>query len=235
MSTTKQTIEKIQTILKSAGLYTHDIDGIAGEKTLVAVQSAISATCQPDAPTVDAPVIAVPTPTPPTVTPPAKPKGGDISANFNLSELVHSNSAVIYKLNNTPSAAHKQNLIEATINLFQPIRDILGQPMDISSGYRSKAVNAKVGGSASSAHSIGFAIDFKSDKFGSSTDIVKHLAKELKARNIKFDQMILEFPNAEKTWVHIGYKNGAGKQRGEIKTAKRGRDGKAVYTLGIHA
>lgn len=234
MSTEKQTIKDIQTLLKSAGHYSKNIDGIAGEKTLLAVQAALADKCEPTADAPVPPYVTMPETNLPPVATPVPPKQGDVTANFNMSELLHSNAAVIYKLNNTPSAQHKQNLIDAAVNLFQPIRDILGQPMNISSGYRSKVVNDKVGGSATSAHSFGYAIDFVAPKFGTTTEIVRFLAKELKARGIKYDQMILEFPNTDNSWVHIGYKNGTGKQRGEIKTATRGRNGKPVYTLGIH-
>ena len=47
--------------------------------------------------------------------------------------------------------------------VFQPIRDHFGVPIRISSGYRSKDLNTAVGGSLSSQHCTGEAIDIDMD------------------------------------------------------------------------
>lgn len=91
----------------------------------------------------------------------------------------------------------------------------------------------QVSGSATSAHSYGFAIDFTAPKFGNTRKIAATLAKELKARGIKFDQLILEFPDDRKTWIHLGYKSPSGKQRGQLLTAVK-RGGRTVYLSGLH-
>lgn len=70
-----------------------------------------------------------------------------ISQNFYLSELIKSETAVRFGINNMPSKEHKQHLIESTIYLWQPTRDLLKFPMIVSSGYRSGLLNNKVGGS----------------------------------------------------------------------------------------
>lgn len=140
-----------------------------------------------------------------------------VTKNFHLSELVHSNTAVRLGIKNIPSQDHQANLITACHALFQPMRDALGQSVLISSGYRSPAVNKAVGGSTTSAHSVGYAIDFISPKFGTPREIATFLAKELPIRGIKFDQIILEFDS----WVHIGFKTRDGRQRNEVLTAKK--------------
>ncbi|RSN77913.1 D-Ala-D-Ala carboxypeptidase family metallohydrolase [Acinetobacter haemolyticus] len=142
-----------------------------------------------------------------------------VTKNFTLAELLHSNTAVRKGIKNVPTTDHQANLITACHELFQPIRDALGKSVLISSGYRSIAVNNAVGGSKSSAHCVGFAIDFISPSFGTPADVAKFLATELPKRGIKFDQIILEFDS----WVHIGYKNQAGEQRGQVLTAKKVR------------
>ena len=155
-----------------------------------------------------------------------------VSKNFHLSELTHSNTAVRLNIDNTPSELHIQHLEAACVNLWQPARDLLDKPMLISSGYRSPKVNKRVGGSATSAHSIGYAIDFTCPKFGSPRKVAEHLVRELNGRGIKFDQLILEFPETTSSWVHLGYKNGAGQQRGQVLTAKK-QNGKTVYLSGL--
>lgn len=155
-----------------------------------------------------------------------------ITENFHFSELIHSNTAVRKNIPNVPTAQHKANLIQATKQLFQPMRELLGHAVLISSGYRSQAVNQAVGGSATSAHSVGFAIDFTCPKFGNPRKIAEFLSKELPKRGIKFDQLILEFPDSPSAWIHLGFKARDGRQRGQILTAKKVR-GKTKYFSGL--
>ena len=155
-----------------------------------------------------------------------------ITKNFSLAELTHSNKAKAHGISNVPNDTHKANLIASAKNLWQPVRDILGVPMIVSSGYRSPALNRAVGGSATSAHSHGFAIDFTAPKFGNTRAIAKKLATELKAQGIKFDQLILEFPDSAGSWIHLGYKSPSGKQRGQLLTAVK-RGGRTVYLSGL--
>lgn len=151
-----------------------------------------------------------------------------ITENFTLAELLHSNTAVRLGIENTPSKEHQSNIILACKELFQPVRDLLGKPILISSGYRSEATNKAVGGSTTSAHSFGYAIDFISPKFGTPKQIATYLASELARKEIKFDQIILEFDS----WVHIGFKSRTGQQRGQVLTAKKVK-GKTQYFNGV--
>ena len=204
-----QHIMTAQQALKDAG-FLGAVDGIFGKDSLDAVNAAIKATGFE----------------------PVELPEGQITANFKMSELTHSNTAVAKKLSNKPSTAHEQNLVAAAINLFQPVRELLGQPMVINSGYRSPTVNKAVGGSATSAHSIGYAIDFVCPKFGNTVKIAKFLVEKLYTQKIGFDQLILEFPNTDSTWIHLGYKNGNGDQRRQILTAKKIK-GKTEYFPGL--
>ena len=212
MSKTKE----LQQLLKEHNLYDGEIDGVIGDKTLTAVTSLL-----PKRTTV-------------SVVQANKVANEDqITANFYMSELTHSNTAVNRGINNIPSALHKKNLIEATKNLFQPTRDLLGAAMLISSGYRSPALNRAVGGSSTSAHSYGLAIDFTCPSFGNTRKIASYLLSEFKKRGIKFDQLILEFPDSGSSWIHLGYKSPSGSQRNQVLTAVK-QGGKTTYLSGLH-
>lgn len=137
-----------------------------------------------------------------------------ITKNISLNELLASNTAKKHNIDNTPSQTILQNLIDASVNLYQPVRDILGVPILISSGYRCHALNKAVGGSSTSAHMAGFAIDFKAPKFGTPKLIVPYIVKKLKEKGIGFDQAIIEYPKSPNSWVHLGYKHPSGRQRG---------------------
>ena len=204
-------IKKAQEELKKANLYKGDIDGDFGKSSYEAVVKAINST--------DVKEEEVITP-------------DRVTTDFTLGELTHSNTAVARGISNEPIAIHKDNLIEAANKLFQPVRDLLGHPMVISSGYRSEAVNKAVGGSSSSAHSVGYAIDFSCKGFGSTTEIAKFLVKELYTNKLGFDQLILEFPDTDSTWIHLGYKSPSDAQRHQVLTAKK-VNGRTMYYNGL--
>lgn len=157
---------------------------------------------------------------------------GYITPNFSFAELVKSATAKRLGIDNTPNDVHKNNLIVSVIHLFQPVRELLGVPVLINSGYRSATVNKMVGGSPTSAHCMGFAIDFVAPKFGNTRQITNFLATELVARGIGFDQIILEFPDSANSWIHLGYKDRHGRQRGQLLTATK-QGGKTVYLQGL--
>lgn len=205
---------EIQTKLKEHGLYNGKLDGISGPLTEQAVREGITKGICTDKDLYDC-------------------QNPLVTDNFRYSELIHSNTAERFGIDNIPNAQHKANLIESCTRLWQPARDILGKSMLISSGYRSPALNKKVGGSNTSAHSIGCAIDFTCPSFGTPRAIANKLAQEFKTRGIKFDQIILEFPDSTSSWVHLGYKNQKGEQRCELLTAIK-RNGKTNYISGLH-
>lgn len=151
-----------------------------------------------------------------------------ITANFTLGELLYSGTAVRLGLKNIPNDVQLAHLKESAHGLFQKVRDVLNQPIQINSGFRCDAVNKAVGGSKTSAHCNGYAIDFVCPKFGTPFEIAVFLARELPKKGFKFDQIILEFDS----WVHIGFKNTEGMQRGQVLTAKK-VGGKTVYFSGV--
>ena len=122
-----------------------------------------------------------------------------LSANFTLSELTKSQTAVRKNIKNEPSTAHVENLIHLAETVLQPVRDHFGKSVVISSGYRSPELCEAIGSSAKSQHAKGEAADFEIpgvDNMQLATWINK---------NTDFDQLILEFyepgdPNSG--WVH---------------------------------
>lgn len=158
-----------------------------------------------------------------------------LSKNFTLSELLISQTAARHGIDNYPTVPHQANLQRLAAGLLQPVRDLLGVPILISSGYRSETLNTKIKGSKTSAHSIGFAADFTAPSYGDPHQIVTALAHLLPKHGIKFDQLILEFynPKTGQGWVHIGLYNRAMQQRNQVLTAKRRADGSTEYLEGV--
>ena len=151
-----------------------------------------------------------------------------LSKDFTLEELVLSQTAAREGIDNTPSDLVGQHLQELVTDLLQPIRDLLGVPIVVSSGYRSVALNASIGGVATSAHCYGYAADITAPAFGNPRALANWLIVNLPKHGIKWDQIIWEFGD----WVHVAIKSAGGQQRGQVLTAKR-VNGKAQYFNGI--
>ena len=80
----------------------------------------------------------------------------NLSKNFTLDELIVTSTSG----SNIPPGIHKEKLLYVANYLAQPIRDRWGVVI-VNSGYRSEAVNAAIGGSKTSQHPRGEAIDIR--------------------------------------------------------------------------
>jgi zinc D-Ala-D-Ala carboxypeptidase len=98
------------------------------------------------------------------------------------------------------------------------LRLYLNIPIRISSGFRCVQVNRKIGGSTSSQHCKGEAMDIKIDAKGF------YFIKD----KLEFDQLIWEFGNDEQpSWVHVSYKKSRNRKQ-VLKATKR--NGKTIYS-----
>lgn len=76
-----------------------------------------------------------------------------------MNELTHSITADNHQIDNTPSDDVAENLRILAKEILQPIRDCVGQPIIITSGYRCDKLNELVGGVKNSYHRTGQAAD----------------------------------------------------------------------------
>lgn len=77
-----------------------------------------------------------------------------ITKNFTLEELYASDTARAKGINNRPTTEAIGNLTRLAYCLLQPLRDKLGKPIIITSGYRSQALNKAIGGTPTSQHCL---------------------------------------------------------------------------------
>lgn len=146
-----------------------------------------------------------------------------LSKNLSLAEVIRSESAKRKGISNTPNEEHLKQLTLLAQYVFQPIRDHFLVPIHISSGYRSPELNKAVGGSSTSQHSKGQAIDIDND----NSKITNKQIFEFIKNNLDFDQLIWEFGNeANPDWVHVSYVKG--KNRKQILKAIK-KNGKTSY------
>lgn len=126
-----------------------------------------------------------------------------LSSHFTLDELTNSQTAARMGIDNTPDEPTIERLKQTCYGL-EEVRKLLGEkPILISSGYRSVALNAAVGGQPGSQHLLGQAVDFTCPTYGTPAQIIS----AIRASDIQYDQVILEFYNPEKKtgWVHISF------------------------------
>lgn len=147
-----------------------------------------------------------------------------ISKYVTYAEVTKSNQATALKLANIPNATQLNNLRLVCSNVFDKVREHFGKPIGISSGFRSVELNAKIGGSKTSQHCEGKALDVDGDLYGgiSNKDLFYYIKE-----NCIFDQLIWEFGSENAPdWVHVSYNEG--KNRGQVLRALKS-GGKTIY------
>ena len=125
-----------------------------------------------------------------------------LSKNFTLEEMV----ATSHKgLQDTPTLEVVQNLQKLCVLVLQPLRDTIGAPVYINSGYRSKRLNARVGGVPNSRHLQGRAADIHCDNL----DYAKVIFDILRQNpNVAYTYIGRPTPNPSREgggscWVHV--------------------------------
>jgi zinc D-Ala-D-Ala carboxypeptidase len=121
-----------------------------------------------------------------------------ISKHITIEEATYSAKAVANKISNVPNESQLEAMQLVAEKLFEPLRVWYGKPIKINSFFRNLEVNKLVGGSATSQHCKGEAIDISA---GSKTENKKLF--DYVCKNLHFDQCINEY---NFTWVHISYK-----------------------------
>ncbi|MBF8722712.1 D-Ala-D-Ala carboxypeptidase family metallohydrolase [Pseudomonas guariconensis] len=141
-----------------------------------------------------------------------------ITPHFTLAEMTVSQIAAREGLDNKPGPQALANL-DLLCQALEGVRALCRAPVLISSGFRSQAVNQRVGGARNSAHLSGLAADFTVVEIEPREVVQRILASDL-----VFDQLILEYDS----WVHLAVAVQA--PRREVLTARRGTG----YLPGLH-
>ena len=149
--------------------------------------------------------------------------------HFWLSEFLRSDTAVRHGLDNMPDAREVGNVINVLVPGMQRVRNSLGVPVQITSGYRSQAVERALkrkpdSWRSGSQHAEGLAADFVAPQFGTCRSIVKYLME--RSGEIRFDQLIYEG-----SWVHVSF--AADRPRSEVLTAHFMAGGAVSYSKGL--
>jgi len=112
-----------------------------------------------------------------------------LTPHFTLEELCKTSTGIA----NKPTAIQIKRLTQLAKHILEPIRAKFGA-FTPNSAFRNFKVNKAVGGSPSSQHTRGEAVDITHPKVSP-----KELATWIK-NNLQYDQLILE-----DGWVHVSY------------------------------
>jgi len=153
----------------------------------------------------------------------------NLTANFTLSEMIKSETALRHNMDNTPGEKEIENLKRLAEKVLQPVREHYQRGVKVNSGYRAPAVNQKVGGSPTSDHCKGQASDIEIPGVANA-DLATWITE-----NLEFTQVILEFYTQgvpDSGWVHVSYDPENLKK--QALTAVK-QNGKTVYLPGLVA
>ena len=139
-----------------------------------------------------------------------------LSQHFTLEEFTYSQTASRFGLDMTPTDEHLENLRALCLCMLEPLRlqlmHILNKEVGIriTSGYRPRVLNERIGGAKNSQHQFGEAADIV--VVGLTPLEVCQVVKN-HGGTIPFDQLIHEFGS----WTHVSYKRKGG-NRGQCLT-----------------
>lgn len=139
-----------------------------------------------------------------------------LSKYFDLEEFLVSESAARLGISNVPTSGIHLRL-ERLAETMDEVRELLGHPVIITSGYRSEALNRAVGGVMTSDHIKGLAADFICPRFGPPAVV----CKAIRDSGIQFRQLINEFNK----WTHIAI---------PLSPDDGGREVLSIFTPGIY-
>ena len=125
----------------------------------------------------------------------------NITMHFTIDELYASQTAKARGIKNKPGVPEIINLVYLAAYVLEPLREAMGEPIKIGSGYRCPALNRAVGGVANSQHMKGQAADLCIDG-----DLKKGKRWfEWIKQHCQFDQLIWEHNAKGSYWVHVSY------------------------------
>ena len=122
-----------------------------------------------------------------------------ISPNFKLGEFTRSKYPEVY---NIPSHEAIANMKRLCVWL-EVLRDKVGHPIVINSGYRSPQLNRKVGGAANSNHLTGCAVDIRTSGYEQAICYAAILINYAKESVQEFDELLIDKNRYGAVWLHF--------------------------------
>lgn len=151
-----------------------------------------------------------------------------ISKHITYKESIRSATAIRNGIKNDPNDEQIKAMKELAKKVFEPLRTHFNQPIRINSFFRSVALNKRIGGSGTSQHCKGEAIDMDATNSVTNKQLFDYIND-----NLEFDQLIWEFGTAkEPDWVHVSYVSKKENRNRVLKAVKGGSPVYQVMTAG---
>lgn len=128
--------------------------------------------------------------------------------NFSLEEMQSSETAKRENIENMMGETEMLNMSQV-MKALQGVRDVIKRPITVTSGYRSKALNKRIGGAESSKHMRGMAADvmikrcenesvyeFRDAKNKFASEMILALGEQ------EFTKLIFEIEDDDRKWIH---------------------------------
>lgn len=128
-----------------------------------------------------------------------------------MSELIHSDIAVKYNINNMPDISHLDSMLDLIYYVLQPTRLHFGTVI-VSGGYRSYALWNKL-------KQLGYNPAKNSQHLrGQAADIIvpsrnlKDVFKWMRD-NLEYDQLLYEYNSKGDIWIHVSFNKGKNRKQ----------------------
>lgn len=126
-----------------------------------------------------------------------------ISKHISYADAIYSDTAKRKGIANIPGPVELVRMKILATRIYEPVVAYFGVKVYVSSFFRNVVLNKLIGGSKSSQHCLGEAMDIDADYYGKITN--KQLFHYIKD-NFEFDQLIWEYgTDSNPDWVHVSY------------------------------
>ena len=127
----------------------------------------------------------------------------DFGPMLTYSEGIKSDTGRRWGIDNTPTIEQYCNMVLVYQHIYLPLCIAFGK-LPVTSFFRCKKLNTKVGGSKTSQHMEGRAIDIDCDSLKTITNL--QLFDYIR-EHMDYDQIGLEYPdkNGNPGWVHVSW------------------------------
>jgi len=147
-----------------------------------------------------------------------------LTKHFTLEELTFSQTAARMGIVNAADGRIVENLRTLAETVLQPLRDHVGAPIVVTSGYRSSKLNIAVGGSINSEHMDGRAADITCPGMSAL-----ELCRAIREQGLPYNQLIHEFD----LWCHVSIAPPGAEPMRQCLTARRSARGRVYYLNGL--